>query len=295
MRRIRYMREDSLGPRIFSAGTMVVVATLCFSISQIGSTVTYFSDTEVSEANVLSAGILDFSVDPNNINVDINLLGGNVSIAQTVIPVPQSLPLEYKITAQKTHGADALCNALEATVSTPFVYSGSLLSISATSTTLTHWNVDMSLSSTAGLVVGQICGIDLVYRGLVVGENSGYKDEEKVRIIFHAIMSTTTEPEIILQLSSFESSGPVEEPVEEPAEELKEEPVIENEPESEPEATSTPEVIPEVIEEEEEEPQNVEEAVEEEEMVTEETQEVVDEPEAPSEVEEETPSEIVSE
>jgi hypothetical protein len=99
----------------------------------------------------------------------------------------ESLDTLYKVTASYTAGNLALCNALDVIATTsPFIYSGDLLTMSTTATTTDGaWQMGLLLTSTSSIVHGDICELDLIYRGWYPSapEYTGFTDEEKVHLV----------------------------------------------------------------------------------------------------------------
>src|SRR3989344_970785 len=173
---------------LFALYFTVVVAL--FSFGNIGYTFSYLSDTETSSGNSFLAGLLDFLVNLGNdgtLNVTMTATS-TATIVPLVTPEAGSLPTLYKVTAEQTGGSSVFCNALNASATTsPFIYNGPLLSLLTVATTTSGtWNLGVTLATTTGLTHGDICTIDLVYRGWHpdAPEYTGFTDEERVHIIF---------------------------------------------------------------------------------------------------------------
>ena len=177
-----------------------VATLLTLSLGNVGHTLSYFIDQDASKANVLSAGSLDFSISSDG-SVEAYIgseAGGGKVIIPVVTPTVESFDLRYRVTAEKQSGSNAFCNAIIATATTsPFIYSGPLLSISTgATTTVGAWPLALSLSGDAiGVFQGDVCYVDLVYRGWRDGANEGegYRDEERVHLALHARMIVINE------------------------------------------------------------------------------------------------------
>jgi hypothetical protein len=150
--------------------------------------------------NLLAAIGLDFLVTPQNETSAILTEGSSLFIP-IVTPELGSGPLMYRVTSQQTGGSPAFCNALTLNATTsPFIYSGTLSGLTTTSTTTTGvWTIAIGLPSASGLTDGDVCLIDLVYRGWHkdAPENTGYTDEERVSFSF-TLSNPVLSPLIVL-------------------------------------------------------------------------------------------------
>jgi len=189
-----------LGFRPAFSGALIVmlIFSLSFVLSRAGVTTSYFSDGDQTAGNVLSASFLDFSIEPSQIEVNIDIdPPDSGAIAPVMIPAPGSLPIEYKVTAEKTGGNDAFCGALLAdSPGPPFIYSGALVSLDTSPSTFSGpWQLEISLQDAGGVNAGDTCLVDLVYSGWREGggQSEGYVDEERVSLVIGAI-GTAVEP-----------------------------------------------------------------------------------------------------
>lgn len=165
------------------ATTLFSIFILLTSIvlANTSTTISYFSDIEKSLGNILLAGSIDFTVDPNG--ESMLTLEDSLELAPTMTPEPGSLPIDYKVHSEITGGSENFCNALlvEATTS-PFIYSGLLTSLdTATSTLYGPWPFKLS-TVTDESKNGDACDFDLVYSGWDSGgdQNDSYTDEERI-------------------------------------------------------------------------------------------------------------------
>ncbi len=169
--------------------TFLMFAVSVLFVGGTGGTVSYFSDNDLSKANELSAGLLDFSVSPENPNALFigPESGGGSYVVENFESLVGSFTTRYRVFAQKQSGQNAFCNAIMAeATTTPFVYNGSLLSLSTGDTTTAGaWPLSLSLPDLTGIGHNDICYVDLVYRGWVDGffEGQGYMDEERVHLV----------------------------------------------------------------------------------------------------------------
>ncbi|OHA41321.1 MAG: hypothetical protein A3G59_00745 [Candidatus Taylorbacteria bacterium RIFCSPLOWO2_12_FULL_47_20] len=186
----------------FKVVSLLLVAGLfSFSIGHVGSTYSYFNDFELSAGNRLSATALDFTVGPDGFTsgfIGPEEGGGSSLFVPALSLLSGSTDVEYRIFAEKVGGSDDLCNAVEAVATTsPFLHSGSLLSLGVGPITeVGAWPMDLSFSLPAPNVAqGDVCEVDLVYRGWGTGgaEGNGYEDEERVHLSLRARMIVINE------------------------------------------------------------------------------------------------------
>lgn len=185
---------------LVSFSALATVLFLALSFGRVGDTVSYFSDHDVSSGNLLRAGSLDFTVSADG-SVDAYLGGedgGGTVVVPILSPGAGSFPLSYYVAASKIAGPDAFCNAIQAQATTsPFIYSGALLSLSTGASSLTGpWSLALSLpSNTSDISQGDVCYVDLVYHGWHEGlpEGDGYSDTETVHLTLHARMVVINE------------------------------------------------------------------------------------------------------
>lgn len=210
--------------RVPAAASLVAVVLLCATSAGItygapAPTVAFFSDMEKSAANVLSAGILGItlSATPTTYTFGDGAVPDILSSAATPAAIPGSFPMSLRVTFDDTGGVPALCAALALSATgTPFTYSGSLLSFSATTSSFAPFTFDVSLPDDTGLADGDTCTLDIVYRAWAAGtpENTGYTDEKRVPYSFtyHAPVVLFSAPLMLLD----ESTPPTDEPPADP-------------------------------------------------------------------------------
>lgn len=182
------------------ADVLVLVVTALFvaSVWGAGSTAAYFNDGEESSLNRFSAGLLAFTVSPENSSVYVGEEeGGEATLMPVMTPQTGSFDIAYRVSAEKISGDDAFCNALQlSATSSPFVYNGALLSLSTGTSTVGLWQTRISLpQNTPGISEGNICSVDLVYNGWRDGaaEGMGYTDSRRVHLSLHARMVVINE------------------------------------------------------------------------------------------------------
>jgi hypothetical protein len=173
------------------ATSLMLLVCLCASTlgatyARSNTTLSYFRDTETSTLNLFSAALLDFFVLDETYARTISTATSSIAIP-VMTPENGSVETLYKVTAEEVGGPAALCGILtmQATTS-PFLYSGPLLSLNTTATTTTgSWTFGLTLATTTGLIDGDICEVDLVYRGWypTMPEYTGFTDEERVRLV----------------------------------------------------------------------------------------------------------------
>ncbi len=274
---IRYTRgslmDDIYRPRIFhtliintpaSPGTrahplLVPVLLLAsvpmgFVFFNLGATSSYFNDREHSLGNVLTASILDFSVDadaPRAIALTIEGEGeeAGAGLVPFVATPGESLPFSYSIESEMTGGDSDFCSALQLIGSAPpFAYHGPLLSLATgTTTDKSPWNLAFYVPEGAVVLDGTICMVDLVYRGSQEGADVGgqYHDEERLSFLITYVEAPQLQ---LFSLPILEENTPPEDPLPEPVIdeallELPAETPIEetvSEPEPEPQAEEPP-------------------------------------------------------
>ncbi len=171
----------------------IILACFCVvGLSSVGTTVSYFTDTEASLANVLQASMLDFSViaDGDEYTFLGTSLDDEDDVLLTVItPEEGTDNVVYDVFVQKIDGTDAFCSVISASSSVPFIYDGKILLLSQNNVAFDiPWAVGFSLSSSGlGYSAGDECVVDIVYKahtqGVVTG---GYSDEERIRLEFYA-------------------------------------------------------------------------------------------------------------
>lgn len=178
-------------PRFFSVLMLLITApTLLYQ----GSTLSFFSDSEVSTGNTFAAGPLDFTVSPDHPSATLIAGQTGETFVMTLAPGAGSLPFQYKVSGAASGNA-AFCAAITASGGAPLPFSGSAGAISTADTaSLSPWSLTLTLPSGApGVVDGQMCILDLTYQGYQEGGIAGteYHDTE------HVILTLTADPPLI--------------------------------------------------------------------------------------------------
>jgi len=183
-----------------TACAVLVLNALIFSSATIGSTVSYFNDTESSTGNTFTASAIDFTVetDGNSYGFQDGIIDEpDGAVVQVVSPETGSSPARYELSVEFANGTQELCNAVIATVSEPFIYNGPLATLSASGVLFDDpWSLGLTLG--AGVFEpGTFCSINFVYRAYHTDAegNTGYTDEEKVPLTLTILTPAPVAPE----------------------------------------------------------------------------------------------------
>lgn len=170
-----------------SAFVVVLLASSTgLTYGNITGTGSYFRDTELSSVNRLVAGILDFIGIESPQAYDIYEDNPPVDVPIVITPEPGSVDMHYHTTVEYVSGSATLCNALMASVASPFAFSGGLLLLDGYAFVVPSLTIGTTLTDSAGLTDGDQCEVDIVFRSWNkdVPENTGYVDEERVNVTF---------------------------------------------------------------------------------------------------------------
>ena len=188
-RRRLLVRGVARAPRI--ASLLVVGLMLFISIAGVEShsTISYFTDAEQAIANSFVADPIFFSVVASTTAQTFHGAEINTDTPVVIATVPGvgSDPMQYYVEIEKTGGNDALCNALTVLGDAPLAFDGLLASLqTATTSTMGPQNFFVSLPDDAGVVSGDTCAVDVVYKGWNDGvrEGNGYTDTHRVSLVF---------------------------------------------------------------------------------------------------------------
>jgi signal peptidase I len=174
-----------------SIGVIFVVHTLAYGAATVGSTIAYFADSESLLGNRLSAAALDFTV--TQTGNEYSFTGTTLDtpfgeLEQVVVPSLGSDRGRYELSVE-TGTSSALCNLIVAEITAPFVYTGTLASLTASNTLFEGpWSMALSLSTSTENA--DVCPLTLVYTAHhtnQTGEEGGYVDEERVPLLFSAL------------------------------------------------------------------------------------------------------------
>lgn len=191
-----------------------IVTSVCFaSVSFVGSTVSYFNDTESSLQNKLQASLLDFKANSEGPAHTFAGALDSVTISMTLSPEENSVLVDYQVSVEKV-GGGVFCDALLADAGTPVVYIGPLLALTATGVVLNQtWDLKLSLDPLiTNYLPQEVCVVDLVFTAWYKdGETGvGYSDIEKVRLTLTApttaiLGAPLVEPLLFFAPESFDS------------------------------------------------------------------------------------------
>ena len=172
----------------------LMASSLGVTYARSNTTLSYFRDTETSTLNLFGAALLDFLVADESYARTLSTATTSL-ILPVMTPESGSIETLYKVTAEEIGGPSTLCDVVDLNATTsPFLYSGPILALNTTATTTSgSWTFELALATTTGLTDGDICEVDLVYRGWYpsMPEYTGFTDEERVHL-------TITYDEIIL-------------------------------------------------------------------------------------------------
>lgn len=182
------VKKSFLASSFKLTSVLLVTAMLAVTFGNVGYTVSYFSDNDASRSNIFSASLLDFLVSPEGI-MEVYIgpeAGGGATFIPIVSPISGS-NMQYRVFVEEVAGNPVFCGAIQAeATTTPFIYSGQLISLNAGPTVETDaWTLALSMTSVpTGVNQDDVCYIDLVYRGWKEGflEGEGYSDEEKIHL-----------------------------------------------------------------------------------------------------------------
>lgn len=179
----RHSASINLRDAAITATSVIVLNAVILSSLAIGSTLSYFNDTEMSGGNSFVASVVDFTVETDGDTyqfVDGVLDEGGGAVVYIFTPDINSSPLVYDLSVEVGSGTPAFCGGVNATVATPFVYGGTLASLAASDVTFAA-ALELTISLGAGVFIpGDYCDFVLVYRGHAIDEPDGYVDEERV-------------------------------------------------------------------------------------------------------------------
>jgi len=154
------------------------------TLSNVGSTVSYFTDVESSLGNFFVADPLYFSVTPDSQTIALG--SGEATFVPEVVPGAESDPMQYRVQVQMMSGDAAFCQSIGALTTAPFPYDGPLLSLTtATATDYGPWALSLYANS-PNVAAGTSCIVDLIYKGWNASatEGVGYSDTHIVSLTF---------------------------------------------------------------------------------------------------------------
>lgn len=166
-----------------AVAVLLVLASVGTSFGTIGFSGAFLSDSESSLGNTMQAQIHDFTgaVSPQSHPIDV---GTPVTVPVDITPEPGTHNLYYRVSTDNFSGTMALCNAVTASLATPFVYNGDLMTLTGVSFVVPDLSFSISLPVANGLIAGNACTFDLVFHSwhALVPESTGYFDEERIAV-----------------------------------------------------------------------------------------------------------------
>ncbi|MEK7150856.1 MAG: hypothetical protein AAB783_01520 [Patescibacteria group bacterium] len=247
--------------------TLFTVLAVIFSLSSVGTTISYYQNIDKSTDNTLNSTILNLGVSASDFAPSEIGVGESTEKTATVANLG-GIDFQYSVEANNFSEDAELCNNLDlvATLDGGEVFVGKLNTFTSPATT-THYSWQFEISLPPDVSVGNdSCNFDLVFKAwqtnIASYELSGYRDSETIQ---NAISSNATvektsplrllsEPESVPE--GLEVEGDVEgEATSTPEVGVIEDPVIEIEPitpevEAPEEVPAPPTPPAEVIEEE---------------------------------------------
>lgn len=205
-------------------GISVLAFVLSFSLSSVGSTISYFNDVEKTIGNFLQADPLSFKVAIENENATstsarVDISSGKASITPIMTPDADSEPIQYFVKTVVTGGDLNFCENLRVFSTWPFPYDGNLNSlVTSTSTSVGAWTLNLTLLD-ANTFSNKSCTIDLVYEGWNADAQygKGYRDTKTISLTFFVpeiVPESSTIPEVVENAkSSSLETPPLEEEV----------------------------------------------------------------------------------
>ncbi len=183
----------------YVAPVCIVLSSFLFTaMSFTGSTVSYFNDIETAIENLLQASALDFSLSPKNYSFVFDAANGiNEAVVKPVITIEDGeAPVSYDVAVEVLSASSTLCGALLVETTLPFIYSGKLTELVASSVQFNDaWSLTVTLDGAALINSLDTCAVNLVYTARRVGVSStaGYEDMEKIALQF-SMQAPTVSP-----------------------------------------------------------------------------------------------------
>ncbi len=156
------------------------------ALASVGSTISYFSDAELSIGNYLKADPLGFAVVlPGSSSIDMQ--SGSAYLLPEFTPSAESEPIQYSLTSYMTGGDTTLCGLINVEATSTFNYSGSLLLL-ATGMTTTMGVLPLYFTLPDGYAANEntSCFVDLIFTGknASAGPGQGYSFTEHLPVQF---------------------------------------------------------------------------------------------------------------
>lgn len=195
---------------LLSGFVVILLMLTAFSAARASTTISYFSDSELSALNSMSAGILNFLVG-EGAGAAFIVTEGDVdgeAVMPTVTLDAGSFNLSYNVTSAQTGGSSTFCNALQVdSTNGVFTYDGPLIGLNTGSTnTIGAWQFNVILPAASGVTDGETCVVDLIYSGWIDGgpSGSGYLDEETYTLTMTASVPAPLNAPLLIQSAVIE-------------------------------------------------------------------------------------------
>lgn len=212
MSAVRNTKSHSVSFGDVAIGAFSVVASVCIvGLGFVGSTVSYFSDSESSVQNTLQAQALDFTLAVDD--TAYSFIGNELddedgALIAVVAPTEGSTDIKYSVQTKVVGKSTLFCESILVDASAPLVYQGSLVNLSASDVVFDEpWTLSLSLPANYGpFGEGEVCVIDIEYTAWdATGPTGvGYDDSEKISLTFTAptpIALPSAEPFMMLPTS----------------------------------------------------------------------------------------------
>lgn len=265
--RVRHLRVESVRNPARSTlsfgdvaiGAFVGVFSVCFaSLGFIGSTVSYFNDSETASLNILEAQALDFTVEADS--TSYGFIGNELddedgALISITTPTFGSTDIQYEVSTNVVGDNSLFCDSIQVDTELPLAYTGPLTTLSGANIVFDGpWVLSLSLPPLYGpFALGETCTIEIIYNAWDADGNTGegYTDEEIITLVFTAPIpevAPLVAPSFLLAPESFVGEISEEETdtiVVPPVEETLTEPAVIEEVEEEPEEVEPEEPIEE--------------------------------------------------
>jgi hypothetical protein len=178
--------------QLHKLAVVLVILSVFSNLLNIQEITAYYSDTEISNSNSFSTGMLDFTLTNNTLGKIIGPEAlGEVSHVSVIMPVEGSLPMQYDLSTMidtDTSNID-FCNSLvvEAKLNGISKYLGLLPGLeNAVTTEFGSWEFRFDLPPTASILNNAKCNANIIFSAWRADiENkidSGWHDEEILNI-----------------------------------------------------------------------------------------------------------------
>jgi len=170
-----------------SLALIIILALNALSLSNIGTTNSYYKDIEASNGNIYHSGEIDFTLTNGEFLPTTSLLNlgvGDTATKEITINIGDSNPFKYLVEGKNFTGDTDFCDALNAkfSVEGTEMYNNSLSSlITGETETLDSWELILTMPTT---LQNKICNFDTEYKGSQTRHDyplmDGYNDTETV-------------------------------------------------------------------------------------------------------------------